>query len=252
MKVLRTQHVNAWYGNHHVLKQIDVSVEQGTWTCVVGPNGAGKTTLLKVLAGLFPFEGEVWLNGQSLFTYPLSERAKQLAWLSQHDTAVDDLTVQDVVMLGRLPYQSWWGSASPSDRDIVEECLLTQHISQWRERSLSTLSGGERQRVLLARMLAVQAPLMLMDEPIANVDIQHQSKWLHAVQETTRQGNTVVSVLHDLNLALRADQVIVMQDGRVVLQSTTDDPQLHQCLQQTFEQRLRFHRLADRWVVVPD
>jgi iron complex transport system ATP-binding protein len=101
-------------------------------------------------------------------------------------------------------------------------------------------------------MLAVRAPLMLMDEPIANVDIQHQSKWFHAVRETTRQGNTVVSVLHDLNLALRADQVIVMQDGRVVLQSTTDDPQLHQCLQQTFEQRLRFHRLADRWVVVPD
>ena len=252
MTVLQAHHLNAWFGKHQVLHQVDVAFERGTWTCVVGPNGAGKTTLLKALAGLFPCEGEVWLNGQPLQTYPQKIRARQLAWLSQHDTAVDDLTVQDVVMLGRLPFQSWWGGSSEPDVAIVEECMQSQQIAQWRDRSLGTLSGGERQRVLLARALAVRAPVLLMDEPIANVDMQHQSKWFHSVQAITRRGHTVVSVLHDLNLALRADQVIVMQDGRVVMQSNPSDPQLHACLQQVFEQRLNFHHLSDRWVVVPD
>ena len=252
MTALRARQVSAWYGAHQVIKQVDVAFERGTWTCMVGPNGAGKTTLLKVLAGLFPFEGEVWLNDQALQTYPPQIRARQMSWLSQQDTAVDDLSVQDVVMLGRLPFQSWWGGSSEPDLAIVEECMQSQDIAQWRDRSLGTLSGGERQRVLLARALAVRAPLLLMDEPIANVDMQHQSKWLHSVQETTRQGHTVVSVLHDLNLALRADQVIVMQEGRVLMQATASDPLLHECLQQVFQQRLKFHRLSERWVVVPE
>lgn len=252
MTALRAHQVNAWYGKQQVIHQVDVAFEQGTWTCVVGPNGAGKTTLLKVLAGLFPCKGEVWLNDQPLQTYTPPTRARQMAWLSQQDTAVDDLTVQDVVMLGRLPFQSWWRGSSEPDLAIVEECMQSQEIAQWRDRSLGTLSGGERQRVLLARALAVRAPVLLMDEPIANVDMQHQSKWLHSVQAITSQGHTVVSVLHDLNLALRADQVIVMQSGRVVMQAQTSDRRLHECLQQVFEQRLNFHQLSDRWVVVPE
>jgi iron complex transport system ATP-binding protein len=124
-------------------------------------------------------------------------------------------------------------------------------LTQWRGRLLGSLSAGERQRVLLARALAVQAPVLLMDEPIANVDIPNVVDWLAMVNNMTAQGQTVVSVLHDLNLALRAHCVVVMDQGRVLMQSSADDPALHACLQSVFEHRLAFHRLQDRWLVVP-
>jgi iron complex transport system ATP-binding protein len=165
---------------------------------------------------------------------------------------MDDLTVQDVVMLGRLPHQRWWQGATAPDHQVVEACLHAQQIVDWRQRSLGTLSGGERQRVLLARALAVDAPVLLMDEPVANADLPHQSAWLGTVRSHAQQGHTVVSVLHDLNLALCAQQLVVMDQGKVVMQSSADDPLLHVCLQQVFGRHLRFHRLDHRWVVLPE
>jgi iron complex transport system ATP-binding protein len=175
-----------------------------------------------------------------------------MAWLSQSDVSMDDLTVQDVVMLGRLPHQRWWQGATATDHQVVDACLRAQQIVDWRQRSLGTLSGGERQRVLLARALAVGAPVLLMDEPVANADLPHQSAWLGTVRSHVQQGRTVVSVLHDLNLALCAQQLVVMDQGKVVMQSSADDPLLHACLQQVFGQHLRFHRLDHRWVVLPE
>ena len=248
---LQTRRVSAWHGSLQVLQSVDIELIAGRWTCIVGPNGAGKTSLLKVLAGLMPSEGEVSLHGKLLASLSERERALQLAWLSQQDTAGDDLSVYDVVMLGRLPHQDWWSGASAQDHDVVEHCLRAQHLSDWRHRSLGSLSGGERQRVLLARALAVQAPVLLMDEPIANVDAPHQADWLNTVRDMTTQGHTVVSVLHDLNLALRADRLAVMQHGKLLLQADADDPVLHACLQTVFDNRLVFHRVQDQWIALP-
>ena len=251
MKTLVAQGLNVWRGQRQVLNDIHVNFEPGCWTCVVGPNGAGKTTLLKALAGLLPSEGQVWLLGQPLSGFSGRERARHMAWLSQNDVSLDDLTVQDVVMLGRLPHQHWWQGATAADHQVVDACMQAQHIDAWRDRSLGTLSGGERQRVLLARALAVAAPVLLMDEPVANADLPHQSDWLATVRRHAAQGHTVVSVLHDLNLAMCATQLVVMDKGRLVMQAPVDDPQLHECLQQVFGHRLVFHRLPDRWVVLP-
>jgi len=248
---LHASGINAWHGVRQVLHAVNAGFEAGRWTCIVGPNGAGKTSLLKVLAGLMPSTGEVVLQEKMLNTYSPQERAQQLAWLSQQDRAGDDLAVYDVVMLGRLPHQHWWNAASAQDHAVVEQCLQTQQLGEWRHRSLGSLSGGERQRVLLARALAVQAPVILMDEPIANVDAPHQANWVDTVRQATAQGHTVVSVLHDLNLALRADRLVVMQAGKVLLQASPDDPALHACLEQVFEHRLAFHRLQDQWIALP-
>jgi iron complex transport system ATP-binding protein len=174
-----------------------------------------------------------------------------MAWLSQNDVSMDDLSVQDVVMLGRLPHQQWWQGATASDHQVVDACLHAQQITDWRFRSLGTLSGGERQRVLLARALAVSAPVLLMDEPVANADLPHQSDWLRTVRTHAQQGHTVVSVLHDLNLALCAQQLVVMDQGKVVMQSSADNPMLHDCLKQVFGPQLSVHRVQDRWVVLP-
>ncbi len=249
---LQAKAVSAWHGRHQVLHSVNADFEAGRWTCIVGPNGAGKTSLLKVLAGLMDSEGEVLLMSKPMLSYSPRERARQLAWLGQHDTAGDDLSVYDVVMLGRLPHQHWWNGASAQDREVVEQCLQERQLSDWRHRSLGSLSGGERQRVLLARALAVQAPVLLMDEPVANADAPHQSDWLNTVKAATRQGGTVVSVLHDLNMALRADRLVVMQRGRVVMQAAAHEPALHECLQEVFEHRLVFHQVQGRWLALPE
>lgn len=247
---LQAKDLDAYFGQHQVLFGVQASFEQGQWTCLVGPNGAGKTSLLKVIAGLMPARGEVWVQQQAMQEMSAKQRARSLAWLGQQEQASHDLTVHDVVMLGRLPHQTWWSGPSDEDHAVVDQLLQSHGIDAWRHRSLSTLSSGERQRVLLLRALAVQAPVLLMDEPIANVDPPHQADWLASVRQLTQAGTTVVSVLHDLNLALRADQVLVMQAGRVVLQAAPQDPLLHACLQEVFGQSLSFHRLASQWVAL--
>jgi len=249
---LEARGLNVWRGKRQVLKDINATLAAGCWTCIVGPNGAGKTTLLKALAGLLDSEGEVLLAGRPLSSFSAKERARHMAWLSQSDVSMDDLTVQDVVMLGRLPHQRWWQGATAQDHHVVNACLQAQHMLDWRHRNLGSLSGGERQRVLLARALAVAAPVLLMDEPVANADFPHQSAWLSTVRNHAQQGHTVVSVLHDLNLALCAQQLVVMDQGKAVMQSSADDPLLHACLQQVFGQHLKFHKLQDRWVVLPE
>lgn len=247
---LKAHGVDAFFGKYQVLFDAQAEFTQGLWTCVVGPNGAGKTSFLKVMAGLMPSHGDVWVQGQALHLMSAKQRARALAWLGQQEQANNDLTVQDVVMLGRLPHQSWWSGASDEDHAVVHHLLESHGLLAWRYRSLNTLSSGERQRVLLLRALAVQAPVLLMDEPIANVDAPHQADWLATVRQLTQEGITVVSVLHDLNLALRADRVLVMRAGRVVMQAAPQDVKLHACLQEVFDHRLSFHQVDSQWVAL--
>jgi iron complex transport system ATP-binding protein len=222
---------------------------------LVGPNGAGKSSLLKALAGLTPASGEVTLLGKPWAEWHRRQRAQTVAWLGQAEAGQDDLTVYDVAMLGRLPHQSWLASPSPLDQAVVEVALKTVQAWDWRARSLGQLSGGERQRVLLARALAVQADVYLMDEPLAGVDVPHQADWLEWVRCLTEQGAAVVSVLHELNLALQADGVWVMSGGQLVHAGLPNDPATHQALSSVFQNRLQWREWQDdgqtRWVALP-
>lgn len=238
-------------GGVPVLHGIDVSLAAGRWTSVVGPNGAGKSTLLKALAGLLPHTGDVHLLGRPLVQWRGRERARCLAWLGQGEQGADDLSVWDVAMLGRLPHQPWLAPPSDADRTAVEQALRATQAWDWRERPLGALSGGERQRVLLARLLAVQAEVMLMDEPLANLDPPHQADWLLLVRELVAQGKTVVSVLHEIGMALHADQMVVMAQGRVCHQGACDDPDTHRAVEQVFDHRVAIHPLGDDWVALP-
>ena len=202
MSALHGRGLTVSLGGREVLHGIDLDVPAGRWTCVVGPNGAGKSTLLKALAGLLPFAGQVQWLGARLDTLGRRERARQLSWLGQGEAASLDLRVLDVVMLGRLPHQDWLAAPSPVDHAMVKAALEATQAWDWRERSLGELSGGERQRVLLARAMAGNAPIMLMDEPLANLDPPHQVDWLEQVQCLKAQGTTVVSVLHEIGMAL--------------------------------------------------
>ncbi|MEO6017991.1 MAG: ABC transporter ATP-binding protein [Polaromonas sp.] len=243
--------IRASLGNVEVLHDITLALPQARWTSIVGPNGAGKSTLLKVLAGLLPYCGEVALLGRPLASLRGRARARQLSWLGQNESSADDLTAYDVTMLGRLPHQAWLAPPSAADHAAVERALRTTQAWDGRGRPLSQLSGGERQRVLLARALAVEAEVLLMDEPLANLDPPHQTDWLLLARELVASGKTVISVLHEISFALQADELVVMDQGRVTHQGACTDTSTHRALEQVFGHRIGVHQLSGQWVALP-
>ena len=248
---LRLQDVHASLAGKKVLHGINISFGLGRWTSIVGPNGAGKSTLLKVMAGLTPSSGSTVLFDQDLKKMEPKQRAQQISWLGQNEAVSDDLCVWDVVMLGRIPHQDWLAPPSASDHQVVTTALQATQAWDLRDRSLSQLSGGERQRVLLARAMAVRAPVMLMDEPMANLDPPHQVDWLEQVRCLLAQNTTVISVLHEVGLALLADDAVVMQAGQVVYQGACKDVQTHRAIESVFDNRIAIHRIDDQFVALP-
>jgi iron complex transport system ATP-binding protein len=247
---LQAHGVRAALGHFEVLHGIELALSAGRWTSVVGPNGAGKSTLLKVLAGLLAHRGEVRLLGQPLQQLRGRARARQLAWLGQNEGSAEELTAYDVAMLGRLPHQAWLAAPSAADRAAVEQALRATQAWDWRGRPLGQLSGGERQRVLLARALAVQAQVLLMDEPLANLDPPHQADWLQLVRDLVAAGRTVVSVLHEISIALRADEMVVMDRGRVTHHGACVDAATHRALEAVFDQRITIQSLSGHWLAL--
>jgi iron complex transport system ATP-binding protein len=251
---LQARAVHAALGRTQVLHGIDLALPAGRWTSIVGPNGAGKSTLLKVLAGLLPYQGDVHLFGQPLGQWAGRARAQRLSWLGQGgagEGAADDLTAYDIAMLGRVPHQRWLAAPSDADRAAVERALRSTQAWDWRDRPIGQLSGGERQRVLLARALAVEAQLLLMDEPLANLDPPHQADWIATARALADAGRTVVSVLHELNAALAADALVVMAAGRIVHHGTSGDDATHEALREVFDGRVAVHRIDQQWVALP-
>lgn len=248
---IAAQGICATLGATEVLHGIDIALPSACWTSIVGPNGAGKSTLLKALAGLLPHKGQVQLLGDPIAALPARERARRMSWLGQNESAADDLMVYDVAMLGRLPHQAWLAPPNAADRAAVEQALRTTQAWDWRDRPLGQLSGGERQRVLLARALAVQAEVLLMDEPLANLDPPHQADWLQMVRALVTNGKTVVSVLHEISLALQADDLLVMAQGRVVHHGACNSSATHAALVAVFEHRITIQPLSNQWVALP-
>jgi iron complex transport system ATP-binding protein len=238
-------------GGAEVLHAVDVAIPAGRWTAVAGPNGAGKTTLLKALACLVPARGSVRLMGRDATAWPHRERARTVAWLGQNESGAEDLLALDVVMLGRLPHQDWLGSPSAQDRAAAERAMRETQCWDWRARTLGSLSGGERQRVLLARALAVEAPVLVMDEPLANLDPPHQADWLATVRRHVARGGTAVSVLHEITMALHADELVVMQAGRVVHQGACRERATHAALERVFDGRIAVRGVGAQWVALP-
>lgn len=249
---LRLKDVHASLAGKEVLRGIDVAFESGRWTSIVGPNGAGKSTLLKAMAGLIPSFGSTVLFDQDLKRMEPKQRARQLSWLGQNEAVSDDLCVWDVVMLGRIPYQDWLAPPNANDHQVVATALRATQSWDLRKRSLDQLSGGERQRVLLARAMAVRAPVMLMDEPMANLDPPHQVDWLEQVRCLTAQNTTVISVLHEVGMALLADDVVVMQAGRIVFKGACSDQVTHRAIEKVFDNKITIEAVNKHWLAVPN
>jgi iron complex transport system ATP-binding protein len=198
-----------------VLTGVSLTVEGGAWLALIGPNGAGKTTLLRALACLIPWGGQITLDGADLATLGRRERAQRIALVAQHPDLPDDLRVDDYVLLGRTPYISHFGGEGAADRRAVAGVLDRLDLLGFADRPLGQLSGGERQRVVVARALAQEPMILLLDEPTSSLDLGQQLRVLDLVAELREAGGlTVITATHDLTLAAAyADRVALLSGG---------------------------------------
>lgn len=217
MSTLTATGVQVHYGDQRVLGPLDLDLEEGSWTVLVGPNGAGKSTLLRALAGLLPAEGTVCLGGEALGT---SRRAvaRRVAFLPQRPILPAGMRVADYVLLGRSPHLGPLAREGVGDLAALDAVLERLGLDAFAERTLEALSGGEAQRVVLARALAQDAPLLLLDEPTAALDLGQAQRVLDLVEQLrAERGLTVLAAMHDLSLAASyADSLVVLRAGGVV------------------------------------
>jgi iron complex transport system ATP-binding protein len=251
MTSLFAQNVSVTLGSTHALQDVSLEVQPG-WTAIVGPNGAGKSTLLRVLAGLqTPDAGDVLLNDKPLTDWRVRARAMEVAWMAQQGDTNSELTVREIVHLGRLPRLGLFASPTAYDEGRVDQAMADAECTPWQHRRLHELSGGERQRVLLARALAVDAPMLLLDEPTTHLDPPHQVVLVRLIRRQVRAGTTVVRVLHDLSLALLADRLVAMEHGRIRAEGSHDDRTLHAVLIDVFGGAISIEPFASRWIAIP-
>ena len=234
---LRADGLRVRLGQREVLQGVSLSISPG-WTALVGPNGAGKSTLLRSLAGLQPLSGgQLWLHGRALHSVPAAERARHLAWLAQQGAVTGELTVRETVELGRIARLGLLGTPGPEDRRAVDSAMALAECTPWQHRRLHELSGGESQRVLLARALATEAPLLLLDEPTTHLDAPHQvalTRLFRRLAHDATVPRAVLTVLHDLPIALQADRLLVLDGGRLQADGAPTDAQVQAALIRTF------------------
>ena len=219
MDSINIQNLHFGYDNRVIFNDLSVSFPQGCFCSILGPNGSGKTTLLKCVAGLLkPDSGTIQLNGKPMSEYKMTEMARTLAYVPQYQDIVFDISVFDYVMLGRNPYQTPWEMQRPEDKEAVEDMLQRCKVWKYRDNLLQALSGGERQRVMIARAMAQQTGIMLLDEPLSNIDVTHKFEIMDILQQLNEeQGVSILIILHDLPIAKSySKQILLLKEGNVL------------------------------------
>ena len=241
MSALELKDATVTRRGHNILASASIRAAAGELLVVLGPNGSGKSTLLRVFAGLWSTtSGSATLDGKKLQEFPRNELARRIAFVPQ-DTHVDfAFTVSEILAMGRYPHRGRFSSETEVDRSAIRLAAEQCDVSHLLDRSIDTLSGGERQRVLIARSLAVQPEFILLDEPTANLDIEHSLEVLDLIRAFTAKGVAVVLASHDLNLvAGHATRIALLQAGRIVGAGVPEDILLPATLKQVFKVQAR-------------
>ncbi|MFD4643447.1 ABC transporter ATP-binding protein [Lentzea sp. NPDC058436] len=252
---LGAEGVTVGYGERVVLDNLDVAIPTGVITTVIGPNGCGKSTLLRTLSRLLkPRQGTVLLDGHDIARLKTKDVAKRMGLLPQTPIAPEGLTVADLVARGRHPHQSWVRQWSSDDADVVAKALHMTGVADLAHRPVDSLSGGQRQRVWISMTLAQGTDLLLLDEPTTYLDLAHAIDVIDLVDDLHESGCTIVMVLHDLNLAVRySDNLIVMRSGSIVAQGHPSEVITSELLLDTFglQAKVIDDPVSERPLIVP-
>ncbi|MCX2951684.1 ABC transporter ATP-binding protein [Lentzea sp. NEAU-D7] len=252
---LGAEGVTVGYADRVVLDNLDVAIPTGVITTVIGPNGCGKSTLLRTLSRLLkPRQGTVLLDGADIARLKTKDVAKRMGLLPQTPIAPEGLTVADLVARGRHPHQSWVRQWSSDDADVVAEALRMTGVADLAHRPVDSLSGGQRQRVWISMTLAQGTDLLLLDEPTTYLDLAHAIDVIDLVDDLHEGGCTIVMVLHDLNLAVRySDNLIVMKAGSIVAQGHPSQVITSELLMDTFglQAKVIDDPVSERPLIVP-
>jgi len=216
MEVITLDNVHFAYNSAPVIRGVSYNASGGSFTAMLGPNGSGKTTLIRLINGMLtPKQGRVDLMGHSTSGMKAVDLARRMAYVPQREQNVFASTVFDTILLGRNPYIKW--TPGKEDRRIVSEIMVKLSLDEIALKDINTLSGGQRQRVFIARALAQQPEVILLDEPTANLDLRHQHEVLQLLMDLSRKGITLVMAIHDLNLALKyCTDFMVLNEGMLV------------------------------------
>lgn len=214
------------YGNIEILKGINLDFKRGNFFSIIGPNGSGKTTLIKNTAGFFGNKkNTIYINGIDICKKTRNDLAKEIAVVPQKTETDFEFTVMDMVMMGRSPYLKRFRTESIHDIQIVDEVMHDMNIFQLRDRDINQISGGEYQRCIIARALAQKTNILLLDEPISQLDIHHQVDLLTILKKLVKENKmTIISILHDLNLASTySDEIVLMDNGKIIIKGAPKD-----------------------------
>ncbi len=218
MNIIQAEGIEYKVKDKTILSNIDFGIKEGTLTSIVGMNGSGKTTLLKLISNTIkPTKGKIRVHDKNVNSYSIKELAQHISFVFQTNDTSFDFSAQQIVLMGRMPYQKLLDRDKQEDFLIVEKAMKETNTWHLRNRLINTLSGGERQRVFIARSLAQQTSIMLLDEPVANLDLKHQLEIMNLLKNIQKQQNTtILIVLHDLSLALKySDNVLALKDGQM-------------------------------------
>jgi iron complex transport system ATP-binding protein len=257
MAALHLTGISAGYGSRLILHDVSLRVEGGEVLALVGPNGAGKSTLIRVISGVVPARaGEARLDGLDLLRLSPAKRARRVAVVPQMIHLPEAFTVGEIVLMGRTPHLPLWAGESRRDCEIAWRAMCRAHVEELSDRRTDELSGGEQQRVVLARALAQEPQVLLLDEPTAHLDLKFQVGVLELVRSIASESNlAVLMTLHDLNLAsLYADRVAVLQTGQIVADGLASEVFTSDLLSRVYGVHVTVgtHPLTDMPVVLPD
>jgi iron complex transport system ATP-binding protein len=246
--------VSGGYYRQNTINNVSLTVNRGEFVGIIGPNGSGKTTFLKLLSNIISLnEGEIELNDQPISKLSNKQMAKQMAVLPQSSELTFSYSAKEVVALGRYPYQaSLFNSWTEEDEQIVVNAMNLTDVTMLANKDYQELSGGQKQRVLLARALAQEPELLLLDEPANHLDIKHQVQLFSLLKEFTAQAKSVIAVFHDINMAcMYCDKIVVFQNGEIAKIMNTAEPLDTKCLSDVFEMDFSIskHPLVNRNIV---
>lgn len=224
MNRIEIDNITFGYDKSPLFRNLSAEITDGEFCALMGPNGSGKTTLLKCICGLLSFSsGDIRVNGKSIRDYETVELAKLISYVPQRQDNVFDISVYDLVMMGLYPYQKKWQLPTVEDDAVVCEMLEKCNLTHLRHRLLRELSGGELQRSLIARAMAQQTPIMLLDEPLSNLDVAHRYEIMDILAGLNRQGVMVVIIMHDFPIAIEyATHALLVKDGAVLQHDVKD------------------------------